>query len=217
MGREFSREFELPNDVDANSLRAHLNIETRLLKVTGLVITDPKHPLTKAPTSAAAAAAAVESRNENNLKSLKTSLQSQPQTLTQPLNSILYGSASTTTAQSGRSSVDLIQASLNSGETDSFQSGYMQKSVGYIKQTNGANRIDFEIYLGDELCDGETYFEIPNSGTILIRVVKKKFDDYGSCEHEMKREIKIPKGLNLNEINHGIDSSLRTLFIQIPY
>ena len=210
LDREFSRQFELPNDVDADSLRAHLNIETRLLKLTGLVITDPKHPLTK--TQLPTAAPSDSRQHENNSKSLKTSLQSQPQQ-----NSLFYDSASTTIAQSARSSIDQIQSSFLLPDTESFQSDLVKKVIGSIKQTNREDRIDFEIFLGDELSDGEVFVEIINSATILARIVKKKLDDFGSCEHELKREIKLPKGLNLNEINHGIDSSLRALFIQIPY
>lgn len=144
--REFSREFRLPNDVEANSIKAHLDEKTRELKLTGLVVKQVK--------------------------------------------------------QSAASSTSHASSSL--------------QRIGTVQEKKSASSIDFDVYLGEQLKDGQIIFEVPNLVTLNVRVIKTDSDSFGSANLELKREIKLPHGAKLNNINHNIDSSTATLHIQVP-
>ena len=73
----------------------------------------------------------------------------------------------------------------------------------------------FEIYLGEQLNDGQIIFEVPNLVTLNVRCIKTEQDGFGSFNLELKREIKLPNGAKLNNISHSIDNGV--LFIQVPF
>ena len=124
--REFKREFNLPKDVEPNSIKAHLDEKTRELKLTGLLSTNyTKH-----------SNAYSDERDTQHLK------------------------------------------------------------IGAIKEIITANTIDYEVYLGDQLKDGQIIFEVPNAITLNVRVIKTESDDQGSFNLELKREIKLPPAEN---------------------
>jgi HSP20 family molecular chaperone IbpA len=145
--KEFKREFKLPHDVDSNSIKAHLNEQTRELKLTGRI--------------------------------LKESDKLNPHS-------------------NGSSNVLLLNT-----------------KIGEIKEKLSSNSIDFEIYLGEQLNDGQIIFEVPNLVTLNVRCIKTEQDGFGSFNLELKREIKLPNGAKLNNISHSIDNGI--LFIQVPF
>ena len=105
---------------------------------------------------------------------------------------------------------------------ESKQNGYAAYAsesstlIGSLKEKKNVSSIDFEIYLGEQLKDGQIIFEVPNLVTLNVRVIKTETDNFGSINLELKREIKLPHGAKLNNINHNIDSSTATLHIQVP-
>jgi hypothetical protein len=150
--RELKKEFNLPKDVDPNSIKAHLDEKNRELRLTGIVTSN------------------------------------------------------------------FAQTNRYSEATDSFSEHYSvnKQKIGSIRETKGSNSIDFEVYLGDQLKDGQIIFEVPNLVTLNVRVIKTETDEQGSFVLELKRELKLPMGAKLNNINHGIDNSTNYLLIQVP-
>lgn len=146
LSRDFSREFKLPNDVEPNTIKAHLDEKTRGLKLTGSVIRETKQ------------------------------------------------NADSSSALDEKTTV-----------------------IGSIKEKRSANSIEFDIYLGDQLKDGQIIFEVPNFVTLNVRVIKTETDSFGTYNLELKREIKLPNGAKLNNINHNIDSTTCNLHIQVPF
>jgi HSP20 family molecular chaperone IbpA len=154
LSKEFKREFKLPHDVDSNSIKAHLNEQTRELKLTGKILkeSDKLNP------------------HSNN-------------------------------------------GNVSSGSSSS--NGLVLNKIGEIKEKLSSNSIDFEIYLGEQLNDGQIIFEVPNLVTLNVRCIKTEQDGFGSFNLELKREIKLPNGAKLNNISHSIDNGI--LFIQVPF
>ena len=152
MHRELKKEFNLPKDVEPNSIKAHLDEKSRELKLTGIVT----------------------------------------------------------------SSFSKTSEYSNSSEAYSEHYSVKKAKIGSIKETKGANSIDFEVHLGEQLKDGQIIFEVPNLVTLNVRVIKTETDENGSFVLELKREIKLPVSAKLNNINHGIDNSTNNLLIQVP-
>lgn len=89
-------------------------------------------------------------------------------------------------------------------------------SIGNVKEAKSTNLLEYEIYLGNELKDGEVVFEVPNKTTLNIRIIKIGSDANGDFNLELKREIRLPSGCKLNNIDHGVDSRTKTLIIKVP-
>lgn len=99
---------------------------------------------------------------------------------------------------------------------NSFASNNSELSIGNIRANISTKLLEFEIHLGNELKNGQVIFEIPNKTTLSVRIVKTGSDTNGTFNLELKREIKLPPGAKLNQIDHGIDSRTKTLIIKVP-
>lgn len=99
---------------------------------------------------------------------------------------------------------------------NSFGSNSSELSIGNIRANISTKLLEYEIYLGSELKGGQVIFEVPNKTTLGIRVCKTSSDTNGNFNLELKREIKLPPGAKLNQIDHGIDSRTKTLIIKVP-
>lgn len=98
----------------------------------------------------------------------------------------------------------------------SINSSSTALSIGNVKEIKSTNLLEYEIYLGNELKDGQVIFEVPNKTTLSIKITKIGSDANGDFNLEFKREIKLPPGAKLNNIDHGIDSRTKTLIIKVP-
>lgn len=105
---------------------------------------------------------------------------------------------------------------FNAESYQSFNSQASSLSIGNVKEVKSTNLLEYEIYLGNELKDGEVIFEVPNKTTLNIRIVKVGSDANGDFNLELKREIRLPFGAKLNNIDHGVDSRTKTLIIKVP-
>ena len=98
----------------------------------------------------------------------------------------------------------------------SFGSNGSELSIGTVRQSRSTNLLDYEIYLGNELKDGQVTFEVPNKTTLVMRISKNCSDANANFNLEMRREIRLPPGAKLNCIDHGVDSRTKTLVIKVP-
>jgi hypothetical protein len=89
-------------------------------------------------------------------------------------------------------------------------------NIGSVKEVKSLNTLEYEIYLGNELKDGQIIFEVPNVNTLHIKVIKNGDDAYGDVSLELRREIKLPNGARLNNIDHGVDARSKNLVIKVP-
>ena len=101
---------------------------------------------------------------------------------------------------------------LNSSSMASTQS----VNIGTVREIKSTNTLEYEIYLGNELKDGQIIFEVPNINTLHIKVIKNDEDAHGDLSLELRREIKLPAGARLNNIDHGVDTRTKTLLIKVP-
>lgn len=118
---------------------------------------------------------------------------------------------------------NIQQTSFTSMSSSKFNQDSMQsfasqasQSIGNVKEVKSTNLLEYEIYLGNELKDGEVIFEVPNKTTLNIRVTKVGSDANGDINLELKREIRLPMGAKLNNIDHGVDGRTKTLIIKVP-
>ena len=129
------------------------------------------------------------------------------------------------TEQIQRNTASIQQASYSSMSSDKFNADVesyntfhsaTELSIGNVKEVKSTNLLEYEVYLGNELKDAQVIFEVPNKNTLNIRCTKNGSDANGSLNLELKREIKLPFGARLNNIDHGIDSRTKTLIIKVP-
>lgn len=97
-----------------------------------------------------------------------------------------------------------------------FSSAAANQEIGTVKESKHGDHLEYEIYLGNELKEGQVIFEVPNKTTLNIRIIKSSSDNNGSYNFELKREIKLPQGAKLNNIDHGVDSRTKALLIKVP-
>lgn len=106
---------------------------------------------------------------------------------------------------------------VNSSSSSEFNSSFRASAkLGSMKENHSAKSFDYEIYLGNELKDGQTTIEITGYNTLIVRVVKNDWDTNGDFSFELKRQIKLPAGANPQNIEHGIDSRSASLLIKVP-
>jgi len=114
------------------------------------------------------------------------------------------------------------QASYSSMSSGKFNADYesyngaSELSIGNVKEIKSTNLLEYEVYLGNELKDAQVIFEVPNKTTLNIKCTKNGSDANGSLNLELRREIKLPNGARLNNIDHGVDSRTKTLLIKVP-
>lgn len=104
----------------------------------------------------------------------------------------------------------------NDESYQAFSSAANSQEIGTVKETKHADHLEYEIYLGNELKDGQVIFEVPNKTTLNIRIIKNSSDSNGTLNFELKREIKLTPGAKLNNIDHGVDSRTKALLIKVP-
>lgn len=122
-----------------------------------------------------------------------------------------------------KQSAEYQQSAFGSNSSEKFQSSSYQSrqsestpNIGDVKEVKSTNTLEYQIYLGNELKDGQVIFEVPNKNTLNIRVTKSNEDSNGDRNLELKREIRLPSGARLNNIDHGVDSRTKNLIIKVP-
>lgn len=122
---------------------------------------------------------------------------------------------------SEKNAASIQQSSYSSFNSEKFnaeshQSFNMSQNIGDVREVKSTNLLEYEVYLGNELKDGEVIFEVPNKSTLNIRICKNRSDANGDMNLELKREIRLPMGAKLNNIDNGVDSRTKTLIIKVP-
>lgn len=92
----------------------------------------------------------------------------------------------------------------------------MPRKIGSVIETRNGNGITYEVYLGEELKDGEAFVELSGQNSLLIRVIKNDWDKHGDFGFELKRQIKLPNEAVVQEINHGLNKRNSTLVVKVP-
>lgn len=92
-----------------------------------------------------------------------------------------------------------------------------QVKLGSIKETKTNECIDYEIYLGSELKEGKVTLEMVGYSTLVVRVVNSDWDTNGDYNLELKRQIKLPIGVNSQLTQHGVDTNTAILLIKVPF
>ena len=88
--------------------------------------------------------------------------------------------------------------------------------VGSIKENRTSSHVEYEIFLGAELKDGQINIDISGHNQLNIRAIKSDWDKNGDFSVELKRQIKLPPGANPDDIEHGINERAATLTIKVP-
>ena len=88
--------------------------------------------------------------------------------------------------------------------------------IGQVKENKTPTTIDYEIYLGNDLKDGQINFEIANYNTLIVKIAKSDWDKSGDLNLELKRHLKLPANANPQHIEQGIDNRTGTLVIKVP-
>jgi HSP20 family molecular chaperone IbpA len=104
-------------------------------------------------------------------------------------------------------------------EAPSVSAGLASMSLsklGAIKETKSGNSIEYVIYIGTELANGQCSLELSGYSNLVIRVYKNELDKFGEYNYELKRQIKLPANADSHNIEHGIDRSTCTLFLKVP-
>ncbi|CAF0920467.1 unnamed protein product [Brachionus calyciflorus] len=105
---------------------------------------------------------------------------------------------------------------FTSASSEFSSSSVLTAKIGSIKENRTAKSLDYEIYLGNDLKEGQTTIEITGYNTLIVRVVKNDWDKNGDFSYELKRQIKLPTGANPQNIEHGIDRRAASLLIKVP-
>nr|ADR79326.1 Hsp30 [Brachionus ibericus] len=104
----------------------------------------------------------------------------------------------------------------NSTTSAEYASSSFSAKIGSIKENNTGKSFDYEIFLGNDLKDGQTTIEITGYNVLVVRVIKNDWDRNGDFSYELKRQIKLPAGANPQNIEHGIDKRTATLLVKVP-
>lgn len=187
--REFTRDFSLPKNVDQYSIRAQLEETTRMLTLIGTV--EGPTRTTSAATSVAGSAVS----SHANMRSLMD-------------DSIISETHSSTKST----------ATLNDAPNGSFvNADFTRLKIGSIKETRTNEFIDYEIYLGEELKNGQVNLEMVGAYTLVVKVVSSDWDTSGDFNLELKRQIKLPVGTDSQHTQHGVDPVSALLLIKVPF
>lgn len=188
IGREFTRDFTLPKNVDQYSIKAQLEETTRILTLVGQVEDNASRRGTAANSLAGSAVT-----SQTNIRSMMN-------------DSIVSEAAS-----------DLSTAySTCSTATINGSTGELTR-IGSIKETKLPEHIDYEIYLGEELKDGQVNLEMVGTSTLVVRVTSSDWDRSGDYNLELKRQIKTHANADLQHTQHGVDAASKILLIKVPF
>ena len=108
-----------------------------------------------------------------------------------------------------------VVSSSNLSSSSSSNTLQEKIKVGTTKENRNTFNLEYEIYLGNDLKDGQVKVEAINNA-INISVSKRNWDKYGDYSIEFNRQIKLPLNLNVQRIEHGIDYRTASLHIKIP-
>jgi HSP20 family molecular chaperone IbpA len=92
-------------------------------------------------------------------------------------------------------------------------SSHENLKIGSIKENPSSSNLEYEIYLGNELKEGQISVEAAK-GVINISVSKKNWDQFGDFSLELNRQIKLANPL-VQRIEHGVDYRAGNLIIKI--
>lgn len=106
-------------------------------------------------------------------------------------------------------------STLNEPSSSAFTN--IHKKLGSIKEMRTNEFIDYEIYLGEELKDGQVHLEMVGYNTLVVKVVSSDWDTSGDYNLELKRQIKLPIGVDSQHTQHGVDPVSALLLIKVPF
>lgn len=188
--REFTRDFTLPKNVDQYSIKAQLEETTRILTLVGQVEDSASRRTTAANSLAGSAV--------NSLSNMRSLMD----------DSVISNSDSVAaTSTVSTASIATAVGSL----------GCQHQKLGSIKETMTGECMDYEIYLGDELKDGQVNLEMSGFNTLVIKVVSSDWDRSGDYNLELKRQIKLPSSVDSQQTQHGIDPVSKYLLVKVPF
>jgi HSP20 family molecular chaperone IbpA len=102
----------------------------------------------------------------------------------------------------------------NSAPISSQESANLK--VGSIRENRASDHIEYEIYLGNELQNGQPNIELNGYNNLVIRVNSKNWDTHGDYDFQLTRQIKLPTNADAHQISHGIDIRRSLLLIKLP-
>ncbi len=111
-------------------------------------------------------------------------------------------------------SVNSLASAVSSAATISVN---LTNKIGSIRETKCTEYVDYEIYLGDELKDGQVSLEMVGYSTLVVRVACSDWDKSGDYNLELKRQIKVAVGADLQHTQHGVDPVSKILLIKVPF
>lgn len=115
----------------------------------------------------------------------------------------------------GKIVVEQEKQAFSSTTSSEFASSSFAK-IGSLKENNNSKFYEYEIFLGNDLKEGQTNIEVTGYNTLLVRVIKNDWDRNGDFSYELKRQIKLPSGANPQNFEHGIDKRTATLLVKVP-
>lgn len=111
----------------------------------------------------------------------------------------------------------LIQFKQTTKSTESTaHDSSVNLKVGSIKENRASDHIEYEIYLGNELQNGQPNIELNGYNNLVVRVNSKSWDTFGDYDFQLTRQIKLPSNADAHQISHGIDTRRSLLLIKLP-
>lgn len=205
--REFTRDFSLPKNVDQYSIKAQLEETTRVLTLIGAVEDSASRKTTAANSLAGSAASSHSNIRSLMDESITSNKDNNNDLLATASNHTLNGTDTQSTHSIGNLSMTINQNHSNNSPS----------KLGSIKETRTSEYIDYEVYLGTELKDGQVNLEMVGLNTLVIKVNSSDWDSSGDYNLELKRQIKLPHGVDSQHTQHGIDPKSQLLLIKVPF
>jgi hypothetical protein len=87
--------------------------------------------------------------------------------------------------------------------------------LGTTKENLNKAFVEYEIFLGNDLRDGQIKLEI-TSNLMNVNVSKKNWDKHGDFYLDLKRQIKLHENSDLSNIEYGVDMRTSCLLIKVP-
>ena len=107
--------------------------------------------------------------------------------------------------------------STSSSESATSTNTLSKQKLGSVKENKSSSGSEYEIYLGNELKEGQVSLEIVGYNTLIVRVVKSDWDKFGDFSFELKRQIKLANNADPQHTEHGIDVRNGVLIIKVPF
>lgn len=198
--REFTRDFSLPKNVDQYSIKAQLEETTRVLTLIGQVESGSSRS-TSAATSLAGSVANSAVSSQANMRSLME-------------DSIISDQSTASTSTINASNTTNFDG-ISYGDTQ--VKNPPNHKLGSIRENKTKECIDYEIFLGDELKNGQVSLDMVGYNTLVVKVVSSDWDSSGDYNLELKRQIKLPFNADSQHTQHGVDPVSALLLIKVPF